>query len=757
MAKKVTLRIDEGSTLWDLARILGTSVDELKKYNNLNSDLIRAGDTISWLTNDVEGVKNRLQQTRNTKQRIAQDKINKAFEQKQQENAARNREFVESQNKNYGDLTENQIRDYQNFKKMGLGESIQDFKAYKEKEHRDAQSTKDLTQKAGYGIVGTIPILANPAGLAYITKNIPGFIWNTTKSMISNPLKTVGTMSGSSIANNILEPYIENKYIRAAVSGGIGGGLGATIGNRATQGMARFLIGNIQNNKLGLPSIVQALGSQNAKDAYVKAADTFLNKTQLGRALVTSDALAITPTVLNPTTISGKIGNQIIRYNPHFFQNAITLGTLNPIMSKADEIVEEIAPGVTGTLPYEFIKTGLINKAGKTAGTITSQKIKLPSKGQSNLVEVGESLGKPSPPFTGTRLMDTNKGKLNHEPINTNKTTVMDNTYTDNTNIKRGYALEEGGISDPTVTAQGYFIVGQELPKINPDKISLTELGRLISASRDSKHTQGVQLRSSQTNWGLQNLENSGLTARDLADSEVTYVDKGKTSKSTNMKLVDNDGRLNTRGQRGSDNHDNDFISQDLGNGKYAVVNAAGHLVQQLNLPKGKTYQYKDSDGTIKSTNKIQIATDDPGYSRTQSKYNGAGAKIMGLLGFSGGQFLDMNSNMRNTVAIQPLRTTSTQKLVQKVPEIPKGNWGILYPMMVAKTAKGYPELQQKGMNVSKKGISKANYNKLPNSARQYFKLINQNGKNKYLYNPDNNAPNYSTPRWVWEGFKNLF
>jgi hypothetical protein len=56
------------------------------------------------------------------------------------------------------------------------------------------------------------------------------------------------------------------------------------------------------------------------------------------------------------------------------------------------------------------------------------------------------------------------------------------------------------------------------------------------------------------------------------------------------MKLVDNDGRLNIRRLRSADNHDNDFITQDLGNGKYAVVNAAGHLVQQLNLPKGKTY-----------------------------------------------------------------------------------------------------------------------------------------------------------------------
>ena len=191
MAKKVTLRIDKGSTLWDLARILGTSVDELKKYNNLNSDLIRAGDTISWLTNDVEGVKNRLQQTRNTKQRIAQDKINKAFEQKQQESAARNREFVESQNKNYGDLTENQIRDYQNFKKMGLGESIQDFKTYKEKEHRDAQSTKDLTQKAGYGIVGAAavaPILANPAGLTYLTKQVATAAIKHTPGMIRDAI-----------------------------------------------------------------------------------------------------------------------------------------------------------------------------------------------------------------------------------------------------------------------------------------------------------------------------------------------------------------------------------------------------------------------------------------------------------------------------------------------------------------------------------------------------------------------------------------
>lgn len=173
MAKKITLRINEGSTLWDLARILGTSVDELKKYNNLNSDLIRTGDTISWLTDDVEGVKNRLQQTRNTKQRIAQDKVNKAFRQKQQESAAKNREFIESQNKDYGDLTEHQIRDYQNFKRMGLGESIQDFKAYKEKEHRSAESTKDLAQKAGYGIVGAAaaaPVLANPAGLAHLTK-----------------------------------------------------------------------------------------------------------------------------------------------------------------------------------------------------------------------------------------------------------------------------------------------------------------------------------------------------------------------------------------------------------------------------------------------------------------------------------------------------------------------------------------------------------------------------------------------------------
>jgi hypothetical protein len=63
-------------------------------------------------------------------------------------------------------------------------------------------------------------------------------------------------MMGSSVADSMLEPHIENKYVRAAISGSLGGGIGATVGNRATQGLARFLIGSVQNNKLGLPSII---------------------------------------------------------------------------------------------------------------------------------------------------------------------------------------------------------------------------------------------------------------------------------------------------------------------------------------------------------------------------------------------------------------------------------------------------------------------------------------------------------------------
>jgi hypothetical protein len=50
-------------------------------------------------------------------------------------------------------------------------------------------------------------------------------------------------------------------------------------------------------------------------------------------------------------------------------------------MLKVDESVENIMPGVTETLPYEFVKIGLMNKIGKWGGRNTSQKIKQVSRG----------------------------------------------------------------------------------------------------------------------------------------------------------------------------------------------------------------------------------------------------------------------------------------------------------------------------------------------------------------------------------------
>jgi LysM repeat protein len=65
MSKKITIRADKGSTMSNLAEILGTTVEELKKYNNLDSNIVKVGQEFSWETDDVEGIKSRLSKVQN--------------------------------------------------------------------------------------------------------------------------------------------------------------------------------------------------------------------------------------------------------------------------------------------------------------------------------------------------------------------------------------------------------------------------------------------------------------------------------------------------------------------------------------------------------------------------------------------------------------------------------------------------------------------------------------------------------------------
>ena len=80
MAKKLKLTANNSSTMYDLAKVFGTTIDELKKYNKLDSNIIKSGQEFYWETDDVEGVKQRLsdlqkyRQTKYEKDKAAYDK-----------------------------------------------------------------------------------------------------------------------------------------------------------------------------------------------------------------------------------------------------------------------------------------------------------------------------------------------------------------------------------------------------------------------------------------------------------------------------------------------------------------------------------------------------------------------------------------------------------------------------------------------------------------------------------------------------------
>jgi LysM repeat protein len=65
MGKKIKIKAYDGSTMSNLAEILGTTVEELKKYNNLDSNIVKVGQEFSWETDDVEGIKSRLSKVQN--------------------------------------------------------------------------------------------------------------------------------------------------------------------------------------------------------------------------------------------------------------------------------------------------------------------------------------------------------------------------------------------------------------------------------------------------------------------------------------------------------------------------------------------------------------------------------------------------------------------------------------------------------------------------------------------------------------------
>lgn len=318
MAKKLKLTANNSSTMYDLAKVFGTTVDELKKYNKLDSNIIKSGQEFYWETDDVEGVKKRLSDLQKYRQaKYEKDKAAYDKEQAAKKKSAQSFKNLHAKDEDYGDMTQHQVNDYQNFKKQGLGNSIQDFKAYKEKEHKSAESTRDLAKKAGYGIVGAaaaMPILANPAGLAHLTrqaattavKHAPGMIRDaivyekaidpattaiadaaglegTSRAIFKNGLGFGFSGLGSKVMDRGIIAGLQklrNSLDDLASRGGI-------MGKQVTDQMGRNFtkaanaVENVQNQAT---KVMDPLRTLNAKEAGYDAASAFTKNALAGTA-----------------------------------------------------------------------------------------------------------------------------------------------------------------------------------------------------------------------------------------------------------------------------------------------------------------------------------------------------------------------------------------------------------------------------------------------------------------------------------------
>ena len=143
---KIQLTAQKGSTLYDLAKIFGTTVDELKKSNNLDSNVIQPGQVLSYNTDDVEGVQKRFKDLQNyRKEKYEKDK--NAYDTYQAKAKSSAESFKKRETEDYGDLSQGHIKDYTLNRKEKGWKSVDDYKKYLEQEHKSNQQTVDAAKK----------------------------------------------------------------------------------------------------------------------------------------------------------------------------------------------------------------------------------------------------------------------------------------------------------------------------------------------------------------------------------------------------------------------------------------------------------------------------------------------------------------------------------------------------------------------------------------------------------------------------------
>lgn len=229
MAKKLKITANKNSNMYDIAKAFGTTVDELKKYNNLDNNIIKVGQELFWETDDVQGVKDRL---------IAIEKIRLANEAKKNQRrydpkikAEQDKKLKEfTKEEDYGDLTQHQIRDYQNFKKMGLGKTVEDFKRYKQNESKSAKETRDNALKLGTGVMAgaAAGALASSGALQQGARLLHPTVKFAAKQIPWIAGSKAAEMGLDAIAGDNDDSWANNRYVRggATAIGMVGGNVG---------------------------------------------------------------------------------------------------------------------------------------------------------------------------------------------------------------------------------------------------------------------------------------------------------------------------------------------------------------------------------------------------------------------------------------------------------------------------------------------------------------------------------------------------
>ena len=394
---KVSLKVTKDSTMYDLAKVFGTTVKELREANKLKDDYLKVGQIIQFDTDDVEGVKKRLSDL----QKYREYKYNKAKAAYDADQAKRKKaSIVTSKSDDTEGLSELQRKDYLLNKEEKGWNSAEDYKSYLNNEHKSAQSTRDLAFKGGAGALGL-------AGGTYLAANSE-LLTPIAKAFIPTTAQDATALVTSEAADKLAEKAgITNPWVRAGI-GLIGGVGGWSAMNNLARGTAKAVTNygkNQVNKAVALRQQITGAPKQ-AKEAIPeyyagvqKQIDKALNKADAASKILDSNVGKV---MLNPTTTGSAASDAAI----YGIQTAVPTVAVTGVDSVMPEEVRNNSLYQVGKTMLPFIPG-----VGKTYSKISGKLIDA-SGGGRGLTDIAKNMliGKH---FSGTYRHGVNQ--LNHQ------------------------------------------------------------------------------------------------------------------------------------------------------------------------------------------------------------------------------------------------------------------------------------------------------------------------------------------------------